>query len=100
MARRPPDEDFGARLRHAKRKFEAERDPERVTNERIGQLVGDVLGRPPITSQAVSRWLLGHVPDQLATIRALALVLGVEPGWLAFGEGSDDVRGEILKGGK
>lgn len=94
VARKPPNAGFGARMREAKRRYEQDRDPEPVYNKDIGERVGALLRRPPITSQAVGRWLQGQVPDDLDVIRAIAVVLGVRPGWLAFGEHADDVLGE------
>ena len=37
------------------------------------------------TQASVSRWMKGTEPN-LETIQALGKVLGVNPGWLAFGE--------------
>ena len=54
----------------------------------LGQLVSrELRGRRPITQPTVSRWFRGSEPP-LATIRAIAKVLGVDPGWLAFGAAS------------
>lgn len=39
----------------------------------------------PLTQGSVSRWFKGAEPN-LKTIVAIAQVLGVDPGWLAFGE--------------
>ena len=54
--------------------------------EELAEAVGKALDRRPPTSSTVSRWFTEAVPD-LQTIEAIARVLGVPAGWLAFGEG-------------
>lgn len=41
---------------------------------------------PTIRQDAVSRWMNGKAMAELPRVLALARVLGVEPGWLLFGE--------------
>lgn len=57
-----------------------------ATQEWLGKQVGKMLtGKEPLSQSAVSRWMKGARPE-LETIAALASVLQVDPGWLAFGE--------------
>ena len=57
-----------------------------ATQEWLGRQVGKKLvDREPLSQSAVSRWMKGAKPD-LETIAAIAEVLQVDPGWLAFGE--------------
>lgn len=56
------------------------------SQEWLAEAVSRKLGlREPLTQGTVSRWLKGSEPD-LVTIAAIASVLGVDPGWLAFGQ--------------
>lgn len=77
---------FNLRLRQATKLREVSigRDLEQ---EAVGQLVGGALGVAPISQAAVSRWYKSAEPG-LATIQALAEILNVDPGWLAFGDAS------------
>lgn len=56
----------------------------------------------PLTQSAVSRWFRGSVPRDKAYIGAIAELLQVDPGWLAFGPASqapppaDPMQGEFL----
>lgn len=59
-----------------------------VTQEWLGRQVGRILGEDLVSQSAVSRWFKGATPD-LDTIAALGRALGVDPGWLAFGELSE-----------
>ena len=77
-------EAFSERLSWAVRHFRLVEGRE-VTHEEIGASVGLLVGLEPIGPSNVSRWRHGSVPD-LATIAAVATVLSVDPGWLAFGE--------------
>lgn len=52
----------------------------------VASRVSLVLGRPVSTSQ-VTRWRDGREPE-VEAMAALAKVLHVDPGWLAFGESS------------
>lgn len=57
-----------------------------LEQDEVGRQVARYLGaEEPIGQGTVSRWFRSSVPD-LRTIAALALVLNVDPGWLAFGE--------------
>jgi transcriptional regulator with XRE-family HTH domain len=51
----------------------------------LGRRVRERTGRD-VTDASVNRWGSGSVPD-LETIAALAAILGVRAGYLAFGEG-------------
>jgi hypothetical protein len=55
-----------------------------VQQTELGEAVAKLLNRKPVTSSSVSRWFTEAVPD-LQTIAAIAKVLGVCAGWLAFG---------------
>jgi hypothetical protein len=58
----------------------------RVTLDEIGAWTGEREGREPYAGSVVRRWLRGlSEPRGTAAWSALADVLGVEPGWLAFG---------------
>jgi transcriptional regulator with XRE-family HTH domain len=70
--------------------------------EWLAEAVSKELGlNEPLTQGSVSRWLTGSEPN-LRTIAALAKVLRVDPGWLAFGSDSaapppDDPMQEGMK---
>jgi hypothetical protein len=53
----------------------------------LGESVGKILKRKPVTPSSVSRWFTEAEPD-LQVICAIARSLGVDPGWLAFGPDS------------
>ncbi len=84
---------FRKRFRRAYRALEdaiEESDEPPLTRTEIGQRMAERLnrGRSP---NAVSEWWTGKsIPDTIP-MAALADILGVSPGWLAFGEG--DMRG-------
>ena len=65
-----------------------ERDPNLGPTE-LGRRIGRKLRTDPIAQQTVSKWInLGTIPDT-TTEAALAAVLGVDPGWLHFGDASE-----------
>jgi transcriptional regulator with XRE-family HTH domain len=79
--------EFGERLKRARAEFERRRGYERLSNRELGEQVAERMGREePYSSQAVSRWFAGTEPDSLEVFVALGRVLGVAPGWLAFGD--------------
>jgi transcriptional regulator with XRE-family HTH domain len=81
------DTGFRDRLFRAWYLFQAREGGER-SQEWLAEAVSAHLGlEDTLTQSAVSRWLNGAVPP-LGTIVALAKVLGVDPGWLAFGKDS------------
>lgn len=81
------DEDFGRRLRDARRDYERRHD-RYPTDAEVGRAVGKHLGRGPFTPQVVGRWFKGREPGEfIATVRALAAFFEVSAGWLATGEG-------------
>ena len=86
MAQNP---DFAGRLAKAHGVHYA-RHGSRLTQEEIGVLVGRELRRDPVSQQKVQTWFGGREPDYLE-LSALARVLGVSAGWLAFGEGGETV---------
>lgn len=49
-----------------------------------------VTGKPAVAQATVSRWFRGTVPD-VVTMAALAKVVQVDPGWLAFGDPGDAI---------
>lgn len=58
----------------------------RVTLDELGAMVAEREGREPYAGSVVRRWLKGlSEPRGTAGWEALAAVLGVEPGYLAFG---------------
>lgn len=61
----------------------------KVTQLEVGQAVAVMLGRGEITSAVVSRYFTGKREMDLVEIAAYAKVLGVDPGWLAFGTDSE-----------
>lgn len=76
---------FNDRVRrsHLARQAEIGRD---LGQDEVGREVGRYLGLEGAVGQGtVSRWFRASIPD-LRTIAALALVLNVDPGWLAFGD--------------
>lgn len=65
------------------------RGTQKVTQERLGQLVAEHTERAQrITGATVSRWESGESTPDIQTLEAIAVVCSVDPGWLAFGEKS------------
>lgn len=60
-----------------------------VQQSELGIAVGKLLNKKPVHVSTVSRWFTEATPD-LQTIVAIAKVLGVTPGWLAFGSDCAD----------
>lgn len=68
----------------------------KVSDPEFAGMVARRLGGEPVAPSTVWRWGRGAAPD-LPTLVAIAAVLQVDPGWLAFGEdsaapGPDQVR--------
>lgn len=64
------------------------REGRKVPQAEVAGLVAKALGNgDPVSPSTVGRWLKGSVPD-LATLEAIAVVCGVDPGWLTFGRAS------------
>lgn len=56
----------------------------------LAEELARVMGKPePFSQGAISRYMHGQIPGELDTILGLAKVLGVDPGWLAFGDESE-----------
>ncbi len=77
---------FHQRLRHAKRTYELENDCDLGLAE-ISIRVARIAGVKKRDTTAVGRWLKTARPGTWEEMEALAIVLEVSPGWLAFGEG-------------
>jgi hypothetical protein len=83
---------FDRRLRRAHRAFE-DRLGRDVNQTELGAMVGKRLGEPkPITQASVHRWFAGTLPDHVRMV-ALAEILGVDPGWLAYGDWTPPATG-------
>lgn len=87
MAESSYDAGFSYRVRQAMKAMELARGKD-ISQEELGAMVGKQMGRDPFTGVAAHRWLKGRRPGY-DIMAALARVLAVRPGWLAFGE--DDV---------
>lgn len=79
-----------------KRFFEAMLEYARIEGEmlthvglakKVAKELGGKRRGKPHSASSVSRWKEGVIPD-VATVAAIARVLHVDPGWLAFGEES------------
>lgn len=64
------------------------RNARRLTQTQLGERVGKPLGRA-VGQYTVSDWFRGVSMPSLEETEALALVLEVDPGWLAFGHASE-----------
>lgn len=83
------NEEWGRRLRSARRRYEEETDSE-LSYREIGERLGTALKRSAYKHTSVRSWFVeGQEPDSLAVMRELAVLLKVDPRWLAFG---DDVN--------
>ena len=79
---------FSDRVLWAIQELERVERKRKIENSEIGRRVAEKMGREePYRSQSVGRWLEESEPG-LDVIVGLAEVLGVDPGWLAFGEAS------------
>lgn len=82
----PKNPGFGRRLRDARRGWERAHDRDLPLDE-IGVEVTRILDRPTVYKpQTVSKWFDGNEPEMFSVVAALGMVLGVSPGWLAFGD--------------
>ena len=81
---------FGERVRYALERLNLRRPrpSDEITQEAFGSLVAAKLSRKPYKQGAVGNWLSGTIPN-VVTIQAMAEILSVDPGWLAFGEASE-----------
>lgn len=70
---------FGDRLRDARERVRF-RTGKRMRQEDLGALVGQ-------SKSTVSAWENGATPPSVDVVARLAEILGVLPGWLAFGDG-------------
>lgn len=78
------NEDWGRRLRAARRAYEDRHDT-RLSYTEIGRRVGLRLGRKPYSSPSARAWFIeGQEPESFAVAAAIAFVLEVDPGGLAF----------------
>ena len=92
---------FRKRFRKAYRDLQDEMEESgtgRLTRTMIGRMLEKKLGKGR-SANAVSEWWTGKsIPDTIP-IAALADVLGVSPGWLAFGEGEMRADGGLEENG-
>lgn len=96
----PENAGFGRRLREARKDWEKNEDRE-LSFEAIGIEVGRILERDrPYSQQAVSRWFAGSEPEMFSVVAALGMILGVSPGWLAFGDELEPPSERIGGGGE
>ena len=67
------------------------RKGQQLSQQWLGRELGLELGRESAVDQGlISYWLSGKkTPGDYETMVGLARVLGVDPGWLAFGEASE-----------
>lgn len=78
---------FARRLAAARADYEARHPGQRLTHTALGKLIGSVEGVDIVSHVTVGKWMAGQAPS-FAHVRALARVLGVDPGWLGFGDES------------
>lgn len=87
--------DFTERARWARKQRESELRVNQWTFGEIGTEMGQLLGTEALQAGTVGRWFRDAIPDTLSRIAALAAVLRVDPGWLAFG---DLCQGKVPQG--
>jgi hypothetical protein len=56
-----------------------------LTEKEIGRRIAEKLKIPVPPTTTIARWLTGAMPKHMMYFQALAYVLEVDPGWLAFG---------------
>lgn len=76
--------DYGERLRSAKRDWEAEHDPTKLSWAEVARQCAIVLGRR-VHPETARLWAAGKQEPTLEEFRALAEVLEADPAELAFG---------------
>jgi len=65
----------------------SQREGREITMEELTDRVNDLGGwKKPLDRSTVFRWITGKVLPPLDRTEVLAKVLGVRPGWLAFGD--------------
>jgi transcriptional regulator with XRE-family HTH domain len=84
LRKNPAEALLGDRIMLARLEASA-KTGERVSQERLGLLIGPALGKAAVTAATVSRWESGDALPSLVAVGAIARVCGVDPGWLAFG---------------
>lgn len=88
---------FGGRLQWAMDTWHLRhRKPKRLSDRGVAERVGKLLGGEPLDASTVWRWRQTDTKPPLETVEALAKVLDVPPGWLAFREGpgpDDSIKG-------
>jgi hypothetical protein len=91
----PADDELARRMFQALNGLERRRGRP-VTLQQLGEEVGTALGREPFAPSVVGRWVNAKQgPRERVVWIALARVLEVEPGWLAFGGGSESATGTV-----
>lgn len=86
--KKPPYADFASRLYTAQKRYELKTGRDLDRGE-FGKAVAKLAGRgTPLSDSTVSNWFTGKQMPVVKQLEAIGKVLGVHPGWLAFG--SDD----------
>ena len=80
-------DSLGGRIRLCRTLTTVEGQPE-TSQGGFAFLVGEGLGREPVSAATISRWESGESIPDLSTLLQISRLAGVDPGWLAFGQAS------------
>lgn len=80
------NEGIKARCKAAVRHLLELEERDRINDTELGRRIGAIARGKPYQSGVVRRWLDGRQEAENAVWLAIARVLGVDPGWLCFGE--------------
>lgn len=80
-------EDFHGRLFEAWSLWQG-RHKRKLTQPALAEMLAQ-LSREPVSQSTVSDWFRARRKPDLESVEWLAILLGVDPGWLAFGDASN-----------
>lgn len=81
--------NLGARFAGAYRGLEQAKGGRDIGHQEFADMLAGTPGGKRVSQGSVSKWMNGEVHPQLELIPAIAYVLNVDPGWLAFGDDSE-----------
>lgn len=78
-------DSLGQRITHVRWLVGVQRVTRQPSQGEFGELVGHSIRREAFSASAVGQWEAGKQVPDLATLAAIARLVGADPGWLGFG---------------